>query len=181
MELESIKLKTTWNDAAESINSNNLKIITEVTKLQSATYKNKGYFGSIYALQEAYPTSSPGSKAYVGRTYPYTIYIWENNSWINSGETGGEESVDLSDYYTKEEFEQKVTDFIPEIIDDTWWIDGKNTGLPARGEKGDVVDASYMVFDVDENMELNLTFLSTNNQLELDFNIDGNGYLTVDK
>lgn len=62
-----------------------------------------------------------------------------------------------------------------------WFIDGVNTGKPARGEKGDVVDASYMVFDVDENMDLNLTFLSTNDQLELDFEIDENGYLTVDK
>ena len=62
-----------------------------------------------------------------------------------------------------------------------WFVDGVNTGKSARGEKGDVVDASYMVFDVDENMDLNLTFLSTNDQLELDFNIDENGYLTVDK
>lgn len=62
-----------------------------------------------------------------------------------------------------------------------WFIDGVNTGKPARGEKGDVVDASYMVFDVDDNMGLNLTFLSTNDQLELDFSIDDDGYLKVDK
>lgn len=123
MELQTIQTQTTWNDAAERINRNNIKIATELTKLGASTYKNKGYFGSIYALQEAYPTSSPGSKAYVGRTYPYTIYIWENNSWIDSGETGGEESVDLSDYYTKEEFDQKVT-----------VLDGKLTELSAKVE-----------------------------------------------
>lgn len=80
----------------------------------------------------------------------------------------------------------RISPVIPVIMEDEngvgyWHVDGVNTGKPARGEKGDVVDASYMVFDVDENMDLNLTFLSTNDQLELDFEIDDNGYLTVDK
>ena len=110
MELEQVKQQTTWNDAAESINSNNLKIITEVTKLQSATYKNKGYFTSLSALQSAYPSASSGSKAYVGTKYPYAIYLWQNEGWVNSGQTGGEENVNLSQFYTKEETDSKITE-----------------------------------------------------------------------
>lgn len=110
MELEQVKQQTTWNDAAESINSNNLKIITEVTKLQSATYKNKGYFTSLTALQSAFPSASLGSKAYVGAKYPYAIYLWQNEGWVNSGQTGGEENVNLSQFYTKEETDSKITE-----------------------------------------------------------------------
>jgi hypothetical protein len=66
-------------------------------------------------------------------------------------------------------------------------VNGKDTGSPARGEKGekgekgDVVDAAYMEFDVDNDMVLNLTFISTNDQLSLEFELDEDGYLTVDK
>lgn len=62
-----------------------------------------------------------------------------------------------------------------------WWVDGKDTDMPARGEKGDVADAAYMEFEVEDDMNLYLSFLSTNDQLELEFNINEDGYLTVDK
>lgn len=109
MEIENIKTQTTWSEAAESINSNNLKIITEVTKLQSATYKNKGYFKTLSDLQSAFPTAAVGSKAYVGLSYPYAIYLWENNSWVDSGATGGEESVKLDQFYTKDETDSQIS------------------------------------------------------------------------
>lgn len=109
MELENIKTQTTWSEAAESINSNNLKIITEVTKLQGSTYKNKGYFKTLSDLQAAFPTAAVGSKAYVGLSYPYAIYLWENNSWVDSGVTGGEESVKLDQFYTKDETDSQIS------------------------------------------------------------------------
>lgn len=110
MELEQVKLQTTWNDAAERINRNSTKVASELTKLQNATYKNKGYFATAESLIVSYPTASVGSKAYVGSSYPYAIYVW-NGSWIDSGETGGEEEVPLGDYYTKEETNRVVEDF----------------------------------------------------------------------
>jgi hypothetical protein len=109
MELEKVKLTTTWNDAAERINRNNLKVAVELTKLGVATYKNKGYFATAESLVDAYPTASAGSIAYVGSSYPYAIYVW-NGSWVDSGETGGEESVDLGDYYTKQETHDAIKD-----------------------------------------------------------------------
>jgi hypothetical protein len=113
MELENIKLQTTWNDAAERINRNNLKIATELTKLGASTYKNKGYFSSSNALIRAYPYASDGCIAYVGTSYPYTIYVWSKaaNTWVNSGQTGGDVNVELGDYYTKEETKDAIEDF----------------------------------------------------------------------
>lgn len=112
MELQTIPTTTTWNDAAERINRNNLRIANELTKLSASTYKNKGYFSSVNTLVTAYPTASAGSKAYVGTSYPYTIYVWSStaNTWLNSGQTGGDESVNLSDYYTKDETHDAIKD-----------------------------------------------------------------------
>lgn len=103
MELQTIKTDTTWNDAAGRINSNNQKISTELTKLGSATYKNKGYFKTLPDLQSAHPTSSLGSIAYVGTKYPFAVFRWNGSAWTTDGTTGGDESLDLSQYYTKEE------------------------------------------------------------------------------
>ena len=113
MELENIKTQTTWNDAAERINRNNLKVSTEITKLQASTYKNKGYFSSKSTLVAAYPSASDGCIAYVGTSYPYAIYVWSKaaNTWLDSGKTGGDETVNLGDYYTKEETARVVEDY----------------------------------------------------------------------
>ena len=111
MDLKRIETNTTWNDAAAGINSNYAKIDSEVEKLKNATYKNKGYFKTLSQLQSAYPTASAGSRAYVGMTYPFTVYWWSGSSWVHSGETGGEESLDLSQYYTKEEVNAAIADY----------------------------------------------------------------------
>ena len=140
MELENIKTQTKWSEAAESINSNNLKIVTEVTKLQSATYKNKGYFKTLSDLQSAFPTAAVGSKAYVGLSYPYAIYLWENNSWVDSGATGGEESVKLDQFYTKDETDTKLAT-LSEKVDNV-------TTEEAVSEEEDIV------FQTDEGAEV---------------------------
>lgn len=105
MELQNIGTTTTWNEAAGRINSNNQKISVEVAKLGNATYKNKGYFKNVAALTTAYPSASVGSKAYVGSNYPYTIFQWDTTtqSWETDGSTGGDEDINLANYYTKEE------------------------------------------------------------------------------
>ena len=107
MELKNVGTTTTWNDAAERINRNNLKIATELTKLGASTYKNKGYFATAESLVNAYPIASAGSIAYVGSSYPYAIYVW-NGSWVDSGDIGGDESVELGNYYTKEETHEAI-------------------------------------------------------------------------
>ena len=113
MKLDTIKNKTTWSDASASINANNMKIADELEKIASSTYKNKGYFVSANALKTAYPTATAGSKAYVGTTYPYSIYLWSTtaNAWVDSTLKGGEETVPLGDYYTKEQTQEVIDEY----------------------------------------------------------------------
>lgn len=113
MKLDRIKTNTTWSDASASINSNNDKIAESIARLKDATYKNKGYFVSADALKTAYPTATAGSKAYVGTAYPYSVYMWSSvaNDWVDSTLKGGEETVNLVDYYTKEETQDIIDDY----------------------------------------------------------------------
>ena len=129
MELREIKQRTTWNDAAASINSNNAKINIEIDKLKNATYKSKGYFKTLAALQEAFPTASAGSKAYVGVKYPYYIYLWESNGWVNTNQTGGDENVVLEDYYTKDETQEFLDDYHEVLTQDAY------DALPTKEDK----------------------------------------------
>ena len=105
MELESVKSQTNWNEASSTINNNNSKIAIELHKLGNSTYKNKGYFKTLADLQSKYPTSSIGSIAYVGTSSPFSIYLWNETtgSWVDSGAMGGDEALDLGNYYTKED------------------------------------------------------------------------------
>lgn len=105
MDLRQIKTQTTWEVATDSINHNNGKINEAVTRLENATYKNKGYFKSLEQLQSNIPTASAGSRAYVGAEYPFAIYEWDTitKSWVDTGTLGGDESLNLNNYYTKEE------------------------------------------------------------------------------
>ena len=103
MELNTIKNNQTWGQAAASLNENFSKVRTDMEKVKNATTRNKGYFKTVEALESAFPTASEGDKAYVGATYPYTVYNYIGGVWTTDGATGGDESVNLGDYYTKED------------------------------------------------------------------------------
>ena len=93
MNIQDIKSNTTWQEASNTINNNNNKISLAIATLENATLKNKGYFTTIEKLHEAIPNPTIGSKAYVGTSEPYAIYIVENGVWVDSGYTGGDEIV----------------------------------------------------------------------------------------
>lgn len=103
MKLKKVENQTIWNVAADTINSNNSKINEAVTRLENATYKNKGYFKSLEELQNAFPSPSNGSRAFVGNNPPYAIYICENGSWTYSGEGDDNEDIVLDNLYTKDD------------------------------------------------------------------------------
>lgn len=93
MNIQDLKSNTTWQEASNTINNNNNKISLAIATLENATLKNKGYFTSVEKLKEAIPNPTIGSKAYVGTSEPYSIYIVENGAWVDSGYTGGDEIV----------------------------------------------------------------------------------------
>lgn len=75
----------------------------------------------------------------------------------------------------------RMSPVIPQIGENgNWFVDGVDTGSPSRGEKGDVVDAAYLDFFVDEDMNLNLTYIYGNKDMNLFFYLDDNGNLTLD-
>lgn len=88
-----------------------------IASLEESTIKNCGYFLTLEALQQAYPKAGAGSKAFVGANYPYAIYLWDDSAsaWVDSGATGGEETVKLEDYYTKENVDEKVAELESEV------------------------------------------------------------------
>ena len=131
MELESVKSQTNWNEASSTINNNNSKIAIELHKLGNSTYKNKGYFKTLADLQRQYPTSSIGSIAYVGTSYPFSIYLWNEttSAWVNSGATGGDEALDLDNYYTKSEVEEKIKDYVVAMTQEEY------DSLPTKEDK----------------------------------------------
>lgn len=103
MELKKIESQTIWEVASDAININSAKVNEAVTRLENATIKSKGYYKTLVQLQEALPSASNGSWAFVGTSYPFQIYNWDGNAWVDSGILGGDESLNLTDYYTKEE------------------------------------------------------------------------------
>lgn len=93
MNIQDLKSNTTWQEASNTINNNNNKISLAIATLENAKFKNKGYFTTEAKLKEAIPNPTIGSKAYVGTSEPYAIYIVENGVWVDSGYTGGDELV----------------------------------------------------------------------------------------
>ena len=93
MNIQDLKSNTTWQEASNTINNNNNKISLAIETLENAKLKNKGYFTTLEKLNEAVPNPTIGSKAYVGTSEPYAIYIVENGAWVDSGYTGGNEIV----------------------------------------------------------------------------------------
>lgn len=93
MNIQDLKSNTTWQEASNTINNNNNKISLAIATLENAKLKNKGYFTTLEKLNEAVPNPTIGSKAYVGTSEPYAIYIVENGVWVDSGYTGGDEIV----------------------------------------------------------------------------------------
>lgn len=93
MNIQDIKSNTTWQEASNTINNNNNKISLAIATLENAKLKNKGYFTTVEKLKAAIPNPTIGSKAYVGTSEPYAIYIVENGAWVDSGYTGGNEIV----------------------------------------------------------------------------------------
>lgn len=110
MGLNNINNKSTWGQAASDINTNFATIDSDLKKVKNATTRNKGYFSSDTELKSAFPSANMGDIAYVGSAYPYQTWSWNGSAWEKKNDAGGEESVNLGNYYTKEETDGKFTE-----------------------------------------------------------------------
>lgn len=88
-----------------TIRSNAAKVTTKVDRAEveemiaDVEARNKGYFISSSSLIASYPTGTVGDRAYVGITAPFAIYEWNGSAWVDTGQTGGSDEVDLSGTY----------------------------------------------------------------------------------
>jgi hypothetical protein len=71
--------------------------------IDSIEEANKGYYSTLESLKKQHPNPKPGARAYVGSSYPYKVYLYENPvvGWVDTNSTGGDENIALGDYYTK--------------------------------------------------------------------------------
>lgn len=111
MELNEIKkTKIRWEQTANELNRNFETIESDFDKMKEVTLKNKGYFLSKETLEDMFPTSTVGDKAYVGSSYPYHVYHYTEDGWVDRGvQAEGDESVELGNYYTKNETDRIFT------------------------------------------------------------------------
>lgn len=74
----------------------------------------------------------------------------------------------------------RVFPVIPQIGENgNWVVDGKDTGHPARGEKGAVADIAYVFFEIDNEMNLNYESAYGDESLPTTFGLTEDGYLTL--
>ncbi|MDE6654016.1 MAG: hypothetical protein K2K37_06485, partial [Muribaculaceae bacterium] len=77
----------------------------------------KGLFADMDALTSAYPEPMAGWWALVGKTLPARIYLAKGRRWIDTGEDGGEITVDLDAYDRAiEDISDRVNDLNVEIM-----------------------------------------------------------------
>lgn len=86
-------------------------ILQDISDLKTKAAHDKGYFANPSALQEAVPTGVDGDYAIVGTTD--TIWMWDSDTqaWVDS-----HKATDLSNYYTKGETDNLLSQKEPNII-----------------------------------------------------------------
>lgn len=101
--LSQIKTDSNWGLEAPKLNQNFQNISTDILKLKNSTIRFKGYHTSEEGLKSKYPAPQSGDYAWVGTPYPGKVYDVVNGQWHNTNQDPPAESVDLANYYTKEE------------------------------------------------------------------------------
>lgn len=101
--LSQIKTDSNWGLEAPKLNQNFQNISTDILKLKNSTIRFKGYHTSEEGLKSKYPAPQSGDYAWVGTPYPGKVYDVVNGQWHNTNQDPPAESVDLVNYYTKEE------------------------------------------------------------------------------
>lgn len=92
-----------WVDISAQLNSNFEQIETDIIALQQTSWANKGYYYTEEDLLSTHPTSNVGDRAFVGSFYPYVIYLYTADGWIDTGETGDAAELQLKSHVDKHE------------------------------------------------------------------------------
>lgn len=92
-----------FQTVVDRINDNTAKLTDKITALDNATTKFKGYFTSLTALNTQFPSPNDGDTAWVGTTYPGTVYDVADGEWHDTTVSPDVPAADLSEYVSKDE------------------------------------------------------------------------------
>lgn len=99
MNLDALKVDSTWGESANTINQNMQRLQVAVERTSLSKEKNKGYFLTEAALKIAWPTPQKGDNASAGDPYPGVIYVCEKDgTWINTGKQAELPSIVQDNY-----------------------------------------------------------------------------------
>ena len=108
-DLNNVPSTGTFGNSIGQVNQNFGLVKGAIENLEGRTIRSKGLFPTQAALTAAYPSPQVGDYAYVGSSLPATVYdCLVAGTWHNTGQTGGSETVDLSNYSTKSETSTSV-------------------------------------------------------------------------
>lgn len=75
----------------------------------------------------------------------------------------------------------RISPIIPQIGENgNWFVDGVDTGQPARGEAGSAVNTAYVSFNINGLMELEMNYSYGDEGLP-EFALDEDGYLNLEQ
>lgn len=96
--ISQIKTDTDWQEAAGTINTNFANVSTAIEGLKQTTSVKMPLFSSTSEANSEITNKYVGQLILVGSTLPAPVYRWNGSSWVNTGTTGGNAEVPLSDY-----------------------------------------------------------------------------------
>lgn len=100
-DLNNVPSSGTYGVAINEVNHNFGLVKVAIDGLEARTIRSKGLFQTAAALNATYPSPIVGDYAYVGSGLPAEIYVCVTaGTWIDSGQTGGSETINLGDYST---------------------------------------------------------------------------------
>lgn len=88
---------------------------------------DKGLFPSLERLRSSYPKALEGDYAVIGKKIPGPIYQYDGQSWIDTGEVGGNGgTIDLEDYYNKEVVDVRTNEINISRLNPEGGVNGTN-------------------------------------------------------
>lgn len=107
--LKQIQTDSNWGVEAPRINDNFNAVNAELAQLRGTTSVNLPLFTSVAQAKENILNPSVGRLVLISPDYsiPAPVYRWDGNNWVDTGKTGGNASVSLENFYTKEEIDQQ--------------------------------------------------------------------------
>lgn len=101
--LNTITANSNWGVESTKINQNFTNLNMELVKLGNTYGIKVPLCGSVDEAKELIKNPYEGQFVLIGTSLPAPVYKWTGTEWQDTGMTGGDASVSLENYYTKEE------------------------------------------------------------------------------